>query len=96
MGIEPAELRLRNYIPDDAYPVKTRTGVDLEALVAPKCMTRLLELIDLPKLRAEHTALRAQRIFRGIGFASFVETNRNECTVRPCIFESKRRRTASR
>lgn len=73
MGIEPAELRLRNYIPDDAYPVKTRTGVNLEALSHQKCMRRLLELIDLPKLRAEHAALRAQRIFRGIGFATFVE-----------------------
>ena len=73
MGIEPVELRLLNHIPDDAYPVKTRTGVNLEALSHQKCMTRLLELIDLPKLRAQHTALRAQRIFRGIGFASFVE-----------------------
>ena len=73
MGIEPAELRLRNYIPDDAYPVKTRTGVPLNALSHQKCMRRLLELVDLPKLRAEQTALRAENIYRGIGFASFVE-----------------------
>jgi aerobic carbon-monoxide dehydrogenase large subunit len=73
LGIEPAELRLRNYIPDDSYPVRTRTGVDLEALSHQKCTMKLLELIDLPKLRMEHTALRAQGIFRGIGFATFVE-----------------------
>jgi carbon-monoxide dehydrogenase large subunit len=73
LGIEPAELRLRNYVPDDAYPVRTRTGVDLEALSHQKCMERLLELLDLPKLRAENEALRQRGIFRGIGFATFVE-----------------------
>lgn len=73
MGIEPAELRLRNYFPDDAYPAKTRTGVPLDALSHEQCMKKLLTLIDLPKLRAEHASLRAQRIFRGIGFAAFVE-----------------------
>lgn len=73
MGIEPAELRIRNYIPDDSYPIRTRSGVDLEALSHQKCMSRLLELIDLPKLREEHAALRQHGIFRGIGFASFIE-----------------------
>jgi len=73
LGIEPAELRLRNYISDDSYPIRTRTGIDLEALSHQKCMRRLLELIDLPELRAEHEALRREGIFRGIGFATFVE-----------------------
>jgi CO/xanthine dehydrogenase Mo-binding subunit len=73
LGIEPVELRLRNYVADDSYPIRTRTGVDLEALSHQKCMGRLLELIDLPRLRAENEALRRQGVFRGIGFATFVE-----------------------
>jgi aerobic carbon-monoxide dehydrogenase large subunit len=64
---------LRNYIPDDAYPSKTRTGLDLDALSHQKCRLKLLEIIDLPVLRAENDTLRPGNIHRGIGFASFVE-----------------------
>ena len=51
----------------------TRTGVPFEALSHQKCMDRLCELIDLPALRAEHAVLRQRGVYRGIGFASFVE-----------------------
>ncbi|MBR1231747.1 xanthine dehydrogenase family protein molybdopterin-binding subunit [Bradyrhizobium sp. AUGA SZCCT0182] len=73
LGVEPAELRLKNFIPDDSYPSKTRTGVDLDALSHEKCMNRLLELVELPTLRAENARLRNEGIYRGFGFATFVE-----------------------
>jgi carbon-monoxide dehydrogenase large subunit len=73
LHVAPEEIRLRNYVPDDAYPSKTRTGIDLDALSHQKCMLKLLQIIDLPALRAENATLRASNIHRGIGFASFVE-----------------------
>ncbi|CAN7720649.1 xanthine dehydrogenase family protein molybdopterin-binding subunit [Variovorax sp. LjRoot290] len=73
LKLAPEELRRRNLAPDDAYPLVTRTGVPLEALSHQKCLSRLCELIDLPALRAEHAALRVRGIYRGIGFACFVE-----------------------
>lgn len=73
MNISPEELRRRNFIPDDGYPVTTRTGVPLEALSHEKCLNRLCELVDLPALRAEHAELRGRGVYRGIGFSCFVE-----------------------
>lgn len=73
LGLPPEELRRRNLIPDAAYPVRSRTGVDLDALSHERCLDRLLQLIDLDRLRAEHAELRGRGIFRGIGFAAFVE-----------------------
>ena len=73
LGIAPEELRRRNLLPDDGYPFRTRTGVDLDALSHEKCLRRLLELIDVESLRGEHAALRQQGTYRGIGFAAFVE-----------------------
>jgi aerobic carbon-monoxide dehydrogenase large subunit len=73
MNIPPEELRRRNLIPDDGYPVTTRTGVPLDALSHEKCLDRLCELIDLPAIRREHVVLRDRGIYRGIGFSCFVE-----------------------
>jgi carbon-monoxide dehydrogenase large subunit len=73
LDIAPEELRRRNYLPDDGYPVRTRTGVDLTALSHQKCLQRLQELLDLPGLRAEHERLRATGVYRGIGLCTFVE-----------------------
>lgn len=73
LRLTPEELRRRNFLPDDGYPTSTRTGVPLEALSHQKCLNRLCELIDLPALRAEHAELRARGVYRGIGFACFVE-----------------------
>ena len=73
LRLPPEELRRRNFVPDDGYPIVTRTGVPLEALSHQKCLDRLCELIDLPALRAEHAELRLRGVYRGIGFACFVE-----------------------
>lgn len=73
MDIEGAELRRRNYFSDAGYPVRTRTGVDLQALSHQKCLEKLLQLIDLPRMRADIVARREKGIYRGIGLASFVE-----------------------
>jgi carbon-monoxide dehydrogenase large subunit len=73
LGITPEELRRRNYIPDDAYPVRHATGLDLDALSHQKCLDVLLEMMDLPALRREQAALREQGIYHGIGLCTFVE-----------------------
>lgn len=73
MGFDPVALRLANYVPDDAYPVKTRTGIDLDALSHQACLRRLGEIIDIPALRAENERLRGEGIHRGFGIACFIE-----------------------
>ena len=72
-GRDAVALRLANYVPDDAYPVKTRTGIDLDALSHQACLRRLAEIVDIPALRAENERLRVGGIYRGFGIACFIE-----------------------
>ena len=72
-GRDAVALRLANYVPDDAYPVKTRTGIDLDALSHQACLRRLTEIVNIPDLRAENERLRAEGIHRGFGIACFIE-----------------------
>ena len=73
LAIDPAELRRRNLIADDAYPWTTPAGLRFEKLSLQRALERLLELIDYAGLRREQRELRAKGVHRGIGLASFVE-----------------------
>ncbi len=73
VGLDPAELRRRNLIADDAYPWTSPAGLRFERLSHQRCLARMLELMDYAGLRREQAALRAKGIHRGIGLASFVE-----------------------
>ncbi|HEX6841370.1 MAG TPA: molybdopterin cofactor-binding domain-containing protein, partial [Stellaceae bacterium] len=73
VGLDPAELRRRNLIADDAYPWSSPAGLRFERLSHQRCLERTLELMDYAALRREQAALREKGIHRGIGLASFVE-----------------------
>lgn len=73
LSLDPAEMRRRNLIHDDAYPVTSATGMKFADLSHQACLARLLQLMDYDRLCAERDGLRAQGIHRGIGLASLVE-----------------------
>jgi aerobic carbon-monoxide dehydrogenase large subunit len=73
LGLDPAELRRRNLIADDAYPWTSPAGLRFERLSHQRCLARLLELMDYDGLRREQASLRVAGVHRGIGLASFVE-----------------------
>ena len=73
LGLDPARLRQRNFVPDDAYPVKAPSGVGLDDLSHQACMEKLLELMDYDALCADREEKREQGILRGIGLASFIK-----------------------
>ena len=73
LGLDPAKLRQRNFVPDDAYPVKAPSGVGLDGLSHQACMEKLLELMDYDALCADREEKRKQGILRGIGLASFIK-----------------------
>jgi carbon-monoxide dehydrogenase large subunit len=73
IGMDPAEIRRRNLVPDDAYPCVSPTGMRFEKLSHHRSLTKLLNMMDYRGLRAEQAKLRAQNIHRGIGIASFIE-----------------------
>jgi len=73
LGMDPAEFRRRNLIPDDAYPYTFPSGIKFERLTHHKTLDRLLELMDYKGLRAEQQALRKKGVYRGIGLAAMIE-----------------------
>ena len=73
LAMDPAEVRRRNLIPDDAYPHTNAWGLKFERLSHHAALTKLLEMMDYQALRAEQAALREQGVYRGIGLAAFVE-----------------------
>ena len=73
LGIDPAEFRRRNLIPDDAYPYTFPSGIKFEQLSHHQALDKLLGLMDYRALRAEQAALRKRGIYRGIGLAAMIE-----------------------
>jgi carbon-monoxide dehydrogenase large subunit len=73
LGIDPAEFRRRNLIPDDAYPYSFPSGLKFEKLSHHQSLDKLLALMDYAKLRTEQAALRERGVYRGIGLAAMIE-----------------------
>jgi carbon-monoxide dehydrogenase large subunit len=73
LGMDPLELRRRNLFPDDGYPCTSAAGLKFEQLSHHESLAHLDALMNYAGLRAEQARLRQQGIYRGIGFASFIE-----------------------
>lgn len=73
IGMDPLEIRRRNMIADDAYPAQSAAGLKFEKLSHHESIAHLDAMMNYAGLRAEQKKLREKGIFRGIGFASFIE-----------------------
>ena len=73
LGMDPAEFRRKNLIPDDAYPCTSAAGMKFEKLSHHQCLDKLLALMDYKQLRSEQAELRRKGVYRGIGFAAMIE-----------------------
>ena len=73
VGMDPVDFRRRNLRADDSYPCKSVQGLPFENLSHEECLAKLVEAMGYEALKAERDALREQGVYRGIGFASFIE-----------------------
>jgi aerobic carbon-monoxide dehydrogenase large subunit len=73
IGMDPAEIRRRNLIADDAYPCGSPSGLRFEKLSHHASLAKLMQMMDYDRLRVEQAELRKRNIHRGIGIASFIE-----------------------
>jgi aerobic carbon-monoxide dehydrogenase large subunit len=73
LGIDPFEIRRRNIIPDEAFPLMTASGVKLADMSFTRCFDKLDERMNYPALRAEQRELRQKGTHRGIGLAAFIK-----------------------
>jgi carbon-monoxide dehydrogenase large subunit len=73
LGMDPAEFRRRNLIPDDAYPYAFPSGLKFEKLSHHRTLSKLLDVMRYDELRREQKNLRARGVYRGIGLATMIE-----------------------
>ncbi|MBL8884192.1 MAG: xanthine dehydrogenase family protein [Hyphomicrobium sp.] len=73
VGLDPFEIRRRNYLTQDMYPHTTATGYQIERLSLEICLEKLHEVMDYAAIVAEQERLRRTGVYRGIGIATYVE-----------------------
>ena len=73
LGIDPAELRLRNFIQPDQFPYETATGFVYDSGDYPTALRKALDAAGYDELRAEQAAAREEGRLVGIGIAHFTE-----------------------
>jgi carbon-monoxide dehydrogenase large subunit len=73
IGMDPLEIRRRNLYADDCYPATSAAGLKFEQLSHHESLAHLDAMMNYAALRAEQKKLRERGIYRGIGFASFIE-----------------------
>jgi carbon-monoxide dehydrogenase large subunit len=79
LDLDPAEVRMRNLIGPDAFPLHRGLGNVLAGEIIydsgdyPRCLSRLLEISGYEAFRTEQAALREQGRYVGIGLGCFVE-----------------------
>jgi aerobic carbon-monoxide dehydrogenase large subunit len=73
LGMDPLEIRRRNFIPKEDFPAETATGVVYDSGNYAGALDKLLEHVDVAAIRAEAEELRKQGIYRGLGFCTYTE-----------------------
>lgn len=73
IGMDPAELRRRNFVPPDAFPYETPAGAVYDSGDYEPALDRALDAIDYDEFRNRQANRRNEDRYLGIGFASFVE-----------------------
>jgi carbon-monoxide dehydrogenase large subunit len=75
LGVDPVDLRRRNLIAPDAFPLTTASGADYDSGEYAKSLDRAIDLAGYEALRREQAARRARgdRSLLGIGVSVYVE-----------------------
>lgn len=74
LTMDPAELRRKNFIPADAFPYQTVTGVTYDSGDYAKALDTLLQAADYEALKRQRDAARAEGRLVGIGLSCYVES----------------------
>ena len=73
IGMDPAELRRKNFIRPEQFPYRTEMGGTYDSGDYEKALDRALELAGWEALKAERAAARADGRVVGIGLSTYVE-----------------------
>jgi len=74
LEMDPVALRRKNFIPADAFPYTTATGLTYDSGDYDKALTALLAQCDYDALIRERDAARAEGRLVGVGLSCYVES----------------------
>jgi aerobic carbon-monoxide dehydrogenase large subunit len=73
IGMDPAEVRRKNFIPPDAFPFTTISGITYDSGDYAPTLDRALEMADYKGFEKRRSDAKARGKYRGIGLSSYVE-----------------------
>jgi aerobic carbon-monoxide dehydrogenase large subunit len=73
LGLDPVEVRCRNFVPPDAFPYETPLGWTYDSGSFERCLDAVLELGEIDRLREQQDRARAEGRVVGIGVGMYVE-----------------------
>ena len=73
LRLDPVAIRLKNYVPDDAYPYTSVTGFIYDSASLQASLQKLTEVIGYDDFRREQAAARTQGRYLGLGLGTFIE-----------------------
>jgi carbon-monoxide dehydrogenase large subunit len=73
LGIGPAEIRRRNYVPPSAFPYRSAANLVYDSGDYPKALDEALRIADYGGLRKMQARAQAEGRLVGIGVANYVE-----------------------
>jgi carbon-monoxide dehydrogenase large subunit len=79
LNIDPAEIRLRNFVANDQFPFHTATGLMYDSGNYAAPLKKALDLVDYPKLRQQQADAHKQGKWMGIGISTYGEI----CAIGP-------------
>jgi carbon-monoxide dehydrogenase large subunit len=74
LKMDPAELRLKNFIQPEQFPYTCKTGWEYDSGDYPRAMRLAMDIAGYEQLRAEQVEKRARGELMGIGISFFTET----------------------
>ncbi|MGH2504761.1 MAG: aerobic carbon-monoxide dehydrogenase large subunit, partial [Ktedonobacterales bacterium] len=73
LHMDPADIRMKNFIPPEAFPYKSATGWEYDSGNYPGALRKAMERIGYADLRKEQAEKRAKGELMGIGISTFTE-----------------------
>jgi carbon-monoxide dehydrogenase large subunit len=73
LGIDPAELRMKNLLRPEQFPYTCPTGWEYDSGNYPRALQVAMDIADYPELRREQAERRERGEYMGIGLSFFTE-----------------------
>jgi len=73
LGLDPVEIRRRNFVPPDAHPYKAATGLTHDSGNHEAALARAVDVADYAGLRRQQAEARKRGEIVGIGLATYVD-----------------------